>query len=85
MTMTDADFQATLFAAAAWLAAIDVVLRRRGATIAELRDFVDGHLQRSSSGLVNSTSPTHNLMRVYQVMVWSEILDRFTLEGWAAR
>ncbi len=74
-----------LFEAAAWCAVIDVVLRRRGATAAELRDFVDGHLQTASRSLVNSTSPTHNLMGVYQVMVWSKILDQFDLNGWAAR
>lgn len=74
-----------MFEAAAWCAAIDVILRRRGATVAELRDFVDGHLQTASRSLVNSTSPTHNLMGVYQVMVWSKILDQFDLNGWAAR
>lgn len=74
-----------LFEAAAWCAAIDVILRRRGATAAELRDFVDGHLQGASRSLVNSTSPTHNLVRIYQVMVWSNIIDHFNLEGWGVR
>ena len=74
-----------LFEAAAWLAAADVVLRRRGATMAELRDFVDGHLQGASRSLVNSTSPTHNLVRIYQVMVLSNIIDHFNLEGWGVR
>lgn len=75
----------SLFEAAAWLNAVSVIQRRRGATIAEIRDFIDGQLQGSSRMLVNSTSPTHNLARIYQVMVWSKLVDRFNLEGWGVR
>lgn len=75
----------SMFEAAAWLAAIPVIRRRRGATLAEVRDFIDGQLQHSSRTLVNSTSPTHNLARIYQVMVWSKLIDRFNLEGWGVR
>lgn len=75
----------SLFEAAAWLNVVSVIRRRRGATLAEVRDFIDGQLQHSSRTLVNSTSPTHNLARIYQVMVWSKLIDRFNLEGWGIR
>ncbi len=75
----------SMFEAAAWLDAVAVIRRRRGATIAEVRDFIDGQLQHSSRTLVNSTSPTHNLVRIYQVMVWGNIVDHFNLEGWGVR
>ena len=75
----------SLFEAAAWLNTVNVIQRRRGATLAEVRDFIDDQLQHSSRTLVNSTSPTHNLARIYQVMVWSKLVDRFNLEGWGIR
>lgn len=75
----------TLFEAAAWLNAIDLIQRRRGATLSEVRDFVDDQLRNSSCALANSPSPASNLARIHQVMVWSALLSQFTREGWGAQ